>query len=231
MSDRNKPEYLTATRNSLLVWLERNASELAKLYLSALKLLFEDKEFPARFYLTAHAVREIRNRLPDAVVGVAKTPRVEYVQWLDKIAKEWGEEFRFDDSGAESTPISPSSPSSTVKVEISLNLFRKISSLVKEHSDNRIKNRETTQKMFLAISPEDYETPEALEPIVTHWMKKTQWFQKAHVSDIKKREWNEREFLHNFDIFERAMGSLIHEFYKELDELDNVLEQANRRRS
>ena len=53
-------------RSALLGWLENNAPALAPLYSGALALAKLDS-FPGRAHFIAHAIREIRNRLPGAI--------------------------------------------------------------------------------------------------------------------------------------------------------------------
>ena len=56
----------TPRRVDLRSWLQRNAPSLGELYVGAVLLVF-GRPIPGRVRFVAHAVREIRNRLPDVV--------------------------------------------------------------------------------------------------------------------------------------------------------------------
>src|SRR5712691_4920516 len=58
----------TAKRRGLLTWLERVAPQLACLYAGAVAMA-ANHEFPGRVVFVWHAIREIRNRLPDFLAG------------------------------------------------------------------------------------------------------------------------------------------------------------------
>jgi hypothetical protein len=60
--------YWTHARLELQAWLQRNAASLAELYGGAARLVY-DTPLPGRVRFVCHAVREIRNRLPDVLSG------------------------------------------------------------------------------------------------------------------------------------------------------------------
>ena len=68
-SSGHRPDVgLTSERMALHRWLSRTASHLAPVYLAGVRMVM-DESFPGRVYFVAHAMREIRNRLPDAIAG------------------------------------------------------------------------------------------------------------------------------------------------------------------
>lgn len=74
--------YWTEPRQELRAWFQRNAPSLGELYEGALRMFFAP-EFPGRVRFVAHAVREIRNRLPDAIAG----PKIGGTfQWINKLS-------------------------------------------------------------------------------------------------------------------------------------------------
>ncbi|MEG5006168.1 hypothetical protein QUB17_21335 [Microcoleus sp. B5-C4] len=81
------PEYWTTVRQSIYSWLYENAPSLAQLYKGAVFLIFE-KPIPGRLRFVAHAVREIRNRLPD-YFGVQNGETVKYKKELDQLSETW----------------------------------------------------------------------------------------------------------------------------------------------
>ena len=66
-------------------WFRQVEPRLAELYEGAARLI-ADQSFPGRGRLICHAVREIRNRLPDAVAGKGTSNLLDYRQEIDKLA-------------------------------------------------------------------------------------------------------------------------------------------------
>ena len=79
---------LTEKRQKIISFLSRNAPVLEDLYKAALQIFF-DENFPARHILIAHTVREIQNRLPDAIAGPKKTTSVMYINDCENILEAW----------------------------------------------------------------------------------------------------------------------------------------------
>src|ERR1700677_2005187 len=74
--------YWNPLRRELEVWLGQHSPDLVDIYRGALKILFVP-EFPGRLRFVSHAVREIRNRVPDAITGT-RPKRVEYMNDCDR---------------------------------------------------------------------------------------------------------------------------------------------------
>lgn len=219
------PECLTSQRLELLGWLKRNAPSLAELYEGAVRLIF-DKEFPGRFRLIAHAIREIRNRLPDEIAGLKGGRRVEYTGRMDEIAKIWEEEgIGFEipisiDEG-ENKGLSQS-------VGISRHLFRKIATLVKDHVETREKSLDKAIRFFITLNPTNKSAQNTIRPIALQWIETTNWFVKnTHDCGKVDADYEETEMLFRFELFERTLSSLVGEFFKTTDELDEILEETN----
>lgn len=67
----------TAKRLQLLDWFRRSAPQLAQVYAGAVTMA-SDGDFPGRVVFVWHAIREIRNRLPDALAGEVASSSLEY---------------------------------------------------------------------------------------------------------------------------------------------------------
>src|SRR5437879_13040955 len=80
------PRYWTPLRERVAKWLDELAPSLGELYRGALELV--QTAVPGRVRFICHAVREIRNRLPDALSGEERG-RIEYPDLTRSIAKEW----------------------------------------------------------------------------------------------------------------------------------------------
>ena len=81
-------DYLNPQRQELINWFSRNAPGLGKLYEGALYMVYTNG-FPGRVRFVAHAVREIRNRLPDVIAGPISKKRLDYKSRLDQLTDEW----------------------------------------------------------------------------------------------------------------------------------------------
>ena len=79
--------YWTPLRRENAKWLRSNAPPLAEVYEGALKILFAPG-FPGKLRFVAHAMREIVNRLPDAL-GAAKASHIDYADRCSRIETDW----------------------------------------------------------------------------------------------------------------------------------------------
>src|SRR5574341_1863423 len=75
-------------RLDLLTWFRRNAPSLGEIYEGAVNMMFETS-LPGRTRFIAHAVRDIRNRLPEVISGIKGGSRFEWIQQLDGLLKAW----------------------------------------------------------------------------------------------------------------------------------------------
>lgn len=218
--------YLTPHRAELLSWFQRNAPSLGELYLGAIKIVSEPS-FPGRTRFISHAGREICNRLPDIISGVRSTPVLQYKNKLDEISKGWVKTgFPLNGSRPINVTGSETIPSNSVPVPI--NLFYKISALVKEHNDTREKPIERAQRLFAGNTPDNFHLEDTLRPIVNQWLEVTEWFVgKAHDSGAVDSDVDVKELQNKFELFETTLRALIRGFFTTVEELDEILEEAN----
>lgn len=90
-SDDLDESWWTSERIALLKWLSAHAPALAPLYEGALSLAMRES-FPGRVHFSAHAIREIQNRLPSALGPKVKQHRTGHKDLTDKILQRWIEE-------------------------------------------------------------------------------------------------------------------------------------------
>jgi hypothetical protein len=63
---------------------------------------------------------------------------------------------------------------------------------------------------------------------VHQWLDVTEWFVKrVHDSGTQDISIDEGEFVHRFELFETTLGALVRAFFKTVEGLDEVLEDAN----
>ncbi len=220
-------DWRTPARMELLGWLARNAPSLGELYEAAVRVI-ADPTFPGRVRLVAHAVREIRNRLPDAISGV-RSERLDYPSKLDLIAGEWrasglGNLPMDDQLGLSNGGDPPELPD----VLLPRRLAMEIGFLLLEHEAARSGPVDAAIRLFEACAPENQAYRDSLRPIVSRWVKVTGWFvRKAHDSGATDTDCSQEELRSSFDLFELTLGALTRRFYGALEELDAILEETN----
>jgi hypothetical protein len=215
----------TAIRLELLAWLRRNAPPLAELYQGAVLLMYE-VSIPGKVRFISHSVREIRNRLPDIFSGMEKGGNLQYKNRLDELAKVWkesasnvgGANFSTETIDIETSP----------GIVIPSRLYRLIENLVDDHTRIRTTRKDAAIRLFETIAPENQPLQKTLLPIVMQWLDVTEWFmKKTHVSNKLDADYDEQEFQSQFDLFESLLYALVGSFYSTLEELDEILEEAN----
>lgn len=227
MNDPRLPNYWTDDRKELRSWFDRNAPSLGELYAGAVYILFSDG-FPGRVRFVAHAVREIRNRLPDAIAGPKKSNPLQYVNRLDVIGKKWQQEgFPIDGSQPFKVMADDALPATT-DIPIPRSLYSKIALLVREHIQAREKPYEAARRLFQAIDPNNQDAEATLGPRIQQWLECTRWFVKrAHDNGSTDDQVDAQEMQMQFENFEATLFALVRGFFKTLEELDEILEDAN----
>ena len=216
----------TPTRLELLAWLGRNAPPLAELYQGAFLLMYETP-LPGKVCLISHSVREIRNRLPDVLSGMKKGGRLQYKNRLDELAKVWGE-AGFSVDGANLLTDTRVAIEGSPDIVISSRLYKLIATLINDHVETRTTRRDAAVRLFETIAPENQPFRETLFPIIAQWMDVTEWFmKKAHISYKVDADYDEQELRSQFEMFESLLSALVGSFYNTLEELDEILEEAN----
>lgn len=215
-------------RQELLDWLKRESPSLAELYEGSLCLLFKNN-IPGRVRFISHAVREIRNRLPDVIAGYKSSQNINYKNSLDDISKLW------EKTGLGVQSITPESLSSDQlqgaldsSVSLPKPIFDKIAQLVFEHNAVRETRMESAYRLFEAISPENIALKAHMRPVIIHWLDVTEWFmKKTHDSGIIDSGFDWKEIQEKFELFEDMLGALVRGFFQTVKELDEILEETN----
>ena len=214
------PPCWTPTRNEIKAWMHRNAPSLAELYEGAVTLLYNNP-IPGHVRFIAHAVREIRNRLPDTISGPTKKQRLDYTNRLDDIAKLPGAHTLIADLGGNTAP-------KTTTITIDRKLANKFAKLLQDHLTTRTKPLDAARRLFESIAPENTPLPATLIPVLQQWFNTTEWFmKKTHDPGITDEHDLDQELRHHFSIFENTLAALIRPFFDTLEDLDAILEDTN----
>lgn len=216
----NKGVWWTPERIRLHGWLLERASHLAPVYRGALQMAV-DESFPGRVHFVAHAIREIRNRLPHAIAGVEKRGPT-YETLATKLRAEWKEAgFPSDGSlplGARSEP-SVSGPGH----EVSVGLIRAVGDLVGANARASGNSKRQARRLLREIwgtEPPPY--------VVDRWFHRDDWItQYMHVDDKPHVQEAEMEVAEAFKEFETALIAISNRSYENLEALDELLASAN----
>ena len=191
-------------------------------------MLFSTDSFPGRVRFVAHAVREIRNRLPDVIAGPKQSQSVQYKNRLDQVRKKW-EKANLSTDG--SLPISLSEENEvpeTADVPIPIPVYQEIAKLVRDHKALRETRRDAAKRLFEAIDPNNRKAETTLWPRTNHWIEVTEWFvARAHDNGSTDDEIDSQGLKNRFEVFEKALSAMVREFFKTVEELDEILEEAN----
>lgn len=218
----------TPRRIELRGWLQRHAPGLAALYEGAVRLVCAPP-VSGRVRFVAHAIREICNRLPNAVSGVEAEARVDYKTRLDEIATAWERSgLSLDGSAPEifagDTPLAEGPK----KVSVDRALILSIVTLVRDHAEGRKRPEENAARLFEAISPENQALRDTLTPVIRQWVEIGRWsVARAHDWKLVDGDYPEGELQRQFGLFETTLGALVGGFFEAAGELDEILEETN----
>lgn len=221
--------YWNEDRIQIRDWLGEQSPSSAELYESAVCLMFE-KTLPSQVRIVCHCVREICNRLVFVVVGKKSGGRLEYRERIEEITIIW------KNKGLSTDGVFPESgitsgvdlPSSSADISIPSDLFFEISKIIKDHVKTSSQLDERAIQFFVALFPENYNYQDSLRPQVGQWKELTQWFVgKAHDNGKVNADYEKKELLSRFELFESFLASFARSFYSTTDELDKILEETN----
>jgi hypothetical protein len=213
----------TAERAELYRWLERNAPGLASVYRAAAQMAL-DEGFPGRVWFVAHAIREIRNRLADALGGEVAASRTDYVELTAEVHTRWVE----DGLPADGTPsVDASAEPSAADLgrrEVSGELLKAVGALVTGHLAATDNNESRARRLFEAVGggpPPGY--------VVRGWVRGTRWANAyAHVRNKPLARKDEEALAGHFLGFEQTLKAIANRSYENMDALDEILGAANR---
>ena len=141
----------TAARVQLHGWLLSEAPALAPVYEAAVRMAF-DPAFPGRVCFIAHALRDIRNRLPDALAGPVSESRTKYSDLAKEISRCWVDDGLPVDGRYRATSASEPTPAGPERVEISRPLFEAVGDLVDGDLAIAPRKEDAAVRMFAAVA-------------------------------------------------------------------------------
>jgi len=210
-------------------WLVSKSPFLGGLYEGAVQILYRDPPMPGWQHFVPHAIREIRNRLPNCLAGTESVGRMNYDSEIKKISEIWiekGVPFATLPEGGE---ISDSTDEAAVSLP--KEIFDRVSRLAKDASDVRSRKYRSAYRLFKAMVPEgDFGDN---EPVIEQWIEVTDWFadsSRTHVQGEGQDVGDRTEYVQKFEAVEHILLGLIDSSldYSRLPaELNEILDRAN----
>lgn len=224
---RPMPE-MNRQRQKLVSWFKTKAPALGELYEGSLRLVY-DQTFPGRYRLVAHAVREIRNRLPDVISGPRKGAKLETKNRLNELVMAWKRAgLSFD--GVIPLSVTRGPEISNTVIKLPQRLFREIVALLNDHNKVSERKEDIASRLFEGIAPENKQLRNYLVPIANNWINVTEWFvDRTHETSNERTDINERQFIEKFELFETILIAMVGIFDRVIKDLDKILEDANKK--
>jgi hypothetical protein len=185
-----------------------------------------DPDFPGRVVFVWHAMREIRNRLPDAVAGEVASSSLRYGELADDVHRCWREDGLPNDG--EIAPTDPSEPSASgpPRYEVSRDLLVAVGRLVGGHAAIAVRNEADARRLFAAVAGSDVPVPAY---VIRTWRVGSRGAHKlAHVGNKPVDPEYEASLESDFSAFETALIAIVNRSFENMDDLDEILGSANR---
>jgi len=186
--------------------------------------LAADRTFPGRVWFMAHALRDMRNRLPNAIAGSVKGSKTEYSVLAAQVTKCWREDGLPGDGSSPVLAGHEASAEGPARLEVSATLIAAIGELVSGHMAIEPRKKESARRLWEAIGGQpvpDY--------AVRIWLDATNRAEKfAHLREKPLTAEDEEEFEQIFNACERALVAMANKSYENMDEIDAILDSANR---
>ncbi len=199
-------------------WLNEQDECLCELYEAAVRMV-EDDSFPGRKRLICHAVREIRNRLPEKVGAEGIRKRVDYTKEVGELAMLWeneGVQSIYQKDSGNYEPVA--------EYRVSGTFLKQVEQLVQGHMGVGGRKKHNAKQLLMALETENKKWEGTLGPVVKQWLDVTEWFvSRVHVG----RAIDDEKLMMHFESFEGVLLSLIEYFYEGMDKIKEIVESAN----
>jgi hypothetical protein len=209
----------------LLDWFTTEAPSLAHPYRAAV-ILMNDISFPARVYLVCHVVRDIYNKLPEALVGASwRREANEINPIIDDVSKHWeqytGESFTQHTGGT-------STQEALTQVSVSVIAVKKVGELLDLR--RKLKEQPTSAEVLAQALYKrfvEYGTAPSRRLIQT-FEKERRWFTgRAHLVRDSEKIPSDNDLDEHFETFERTLHSLVAPHFSVQQDLNDILHKAN----
>lgn len=166
----------------------------------------------------AHAGRDLMNGLASTVAGI-KSERVQYQQHIDKLQRDWREEWRF------SNELSPEVDEKGHLIPI--DVCQKISSLIDEHKSGRMRSSEADGLFFSTFL--DYSDKDRIPcDLLSEWRAAKKFFlSNVHLREKPFRIETENDLEKHFNCLDGYLFIAASSQYNRLKDLNEILDATN----
>ncbi len=187
-----------------------------------------DEGFPGRVHFIAHAIREIRNRLPDALDGALELPKSKYPKHVGKLYEQWVEEgFPTDGSGPSIDEPAEATSAATGHV-VSPEFISAVGSLIAHHVGLEAGRDALRMPRFEALAGPGPHP----QHIWKGWRDASRSAERfAHARNETLPANADVEWTANFLAFERFLIVISKRAQENIADLDELLREANSRMS
>jgi hypothetical protein len=208
-------------REKLKQWLYSKDVDLGGLYEGAILSLYTEQPGPGWAYITAHAGRELGNRLPDVVSGTERVSRLNYDGEVQKISKLWV---------AARMPYLGAEEATTTTIEtytIPREVYERLSRLVEDNNEAGTRKERKARLLFETLVPG--QEPADQKPAIEQWMEVVTWFsERAHIGRTQVESHTVyREKLEAMEGMLYALVESSEDFSQLPAELNEILENTN----
>ncbi|MEW6724486.1 MAG: hypothetical protein AB1331_06150 [Bacillota bacterium] len=166
--------------------------------------------------------------MPDVIAGPQAGSRLDYKSRLDDIENTWKRHGLPLDGSTPTRVTEGDALPSNGDIPVPYPVFQKVANLVRDHERVRETRSEAARRLFLAIDPNNSLSEATLRPRIENWLNTTEWFvERAHDRGQKDADMGGDELKSRFESFEWALSAMVREFFKTVEALDEILEQAN----
>ena len=145
----------------------------------------------------------------------------------NELVKDW-QRAGFSLDGVIPTEVTAAQTMPSEDMMMPRRLVQKIAILLKGHVEVREKRKEAAMRLFEGIAPANQNLRDTLRPVISQWLDVTEWFvDVVHEGDNQSPNTNPKELRKYFELFETTLGALLSGFFKTVEGLDEILEDAN----
>jgi hypothetical protein len=172
----------------------------------------------------AHALRDMRNRLPDAIAGPVKGFNTQYSDLADLVTKCWMEDGLPGDGSSPVTADREASAEGPARFQVSATLITAVGELVSGHLAIQPRKEEGARRLWAGIGGQP-----APDYAIRTWLAATNRIEQfAHLRDKPLSPEDEERFEKIFSACDHALVVMASKSYENMDEIDAILGSANR---
>jgi hypothetical protein len=125
-------------------------------------------------------------------------------------------------------PVGAKKQEPTTDVPVPISLVKKLAALLADHRDGTERVKKKAHYLFVGLRKGEPGDEKYLIPIINQWLAVCRWFMaRTHVNSTPDRDVITSEFMESFEVFEHLLGSFADDFFSGIEEIDDILEEAN----